>query len=117
MKEPDYVINTMVSWTTLDELEGANTRRDCIAISGTNDTNDFINWRPFGIHSDTYINQTTTTSGYKIRFPYIGHGQPSSGLIATLPGIFLCKSLIQLLHQVIFKIMGWCNQVCGFGEH
>ena len=27
MKDPDYVINIMESWTTLDELEGANTRR------------------------------------------------------------------------------------------
>ena len=28
MKEPDYVVNIMVSWMTLDELDGAKTKRD-----------------------------------------------------------------------------------------
>ena len=27
MKEPDYVMKIMASWMTLDELEGARTRR------------------------------------------------------------------------------------------
>ena len=34
MKEPDYVMNIMVSWMTLRELEGAKTRRDFIDSSG-----------------------------------------------------------------------------------
>ena len=28
MKEPDYVMKLMSSWMTLDNLEGANTKRD-----------------------------------------------------------------------------------------
>ena len=30
MKDTDYVINIMESWTTLDELEGAKTGKDFI---------------------------------------------------------------------------------------
>ena len=35
MKYPHYVMKIMVSLMTLDELEGTNTRRDFINISGT----------------------------------------------------------------------------------
>ena len=35
---------------TLDELEGASTRRDFIDISGTNEENPFTHRQPFGIH-------------------------------------------------------------------
>ena len=49
MKEPDYVINTMVSWTTLDELEGANTRKHFIDRSRMKETNQFTYCQPFEI--------------------------------------------------------------------
>ena len=41
MKDPDYVMKIMVSWRTLDELEGETTRRDFIYNSGKKDTKQF----------------------------------------------------------------------------
>ena len=38
MKEPGYVTKIMASWMTLDELEGARTRRYFIDIIGTNES-------------------------------------------------------------------------------
>ena len=48
MKEPDYVMNIMVSWMTLRELEGAKTRRDFIDSSGMKETKQFTYRQPFG---------------------------------------------------------------------
>ena len=50
MKYPDYVMNIVASWITLDELEGARTRRYFIESSGTNDTKQFTHRQPFGVH-------------------------------------------------------------------
>ena len=41
MKDPDYVMKIMVSWMTLDELEGARTRRYFIARSGKKGSKQF----------------------------------------------------------------------------
>ena len=41
MKEPYYLMKIVASWMTLDELEGARTRRYFIDISGTKETNQF----------------------------------------------------------------------------
>ena len=38
MKEPNYAMKIMVSWRTLDKLEGTTTRIYFIDISGTNET-------------------------------------------------------------------------------
>ena len=38
MKYPDYVMKIVASWITLDELEGARTRRYFIDSSGTKET-------------------------------------------------------------------------------
>ena len=35
MKEPDYLMKIMASWMTLDELEGARTRRHFVDRIGT----------------------------------------------------------------------------------
>ena len=48
MKEPYYVMKIMVSWMTLDELEGGRTRIYFIDRSGTKDTKQFKYWKPFG---------------------------------------------------------------------
>ena len=50
MKEPDYAMKIMVSWMTLDELEGARKRRYFIDISGTKETKKFTYRHPFGIY-------------------------------------------------------------------
>ena len=42
MKNPDYVMNIMASWMTLDELGGTQTRRDFIDTIGAKDTKKFI---------------------------------------------------------------------------
>ena len=49
MKDPNYVMKIMSSWVTLDELEGARTRRDFIERSGTKDTKQSTYWQPIGI--------------------------------------------------------------------
>ena len=41
MKGPYYVMNMMVIWMTLDELEGANKRSEFINSSGTKETKQF----------------------------------------------------------------------------
>ena len=50
MKDMDYVMKAMTSWMTLDELEGARTRRDFIDSSGTKETKQFTYRQPFGLH-------------------------------------------------------------------
>ena len=50
MKEMDYVMNIVASWITLDELEGARTRKYFTDSSGTKETNQFTYRQPFGIH-------------------------------------------------------------------
>ena len=39
MKDPDCVMKIMASWMTVDELEGARTRRYFIDSSGTKEAN------------------------------------------------------------------------------
>ena len=48
MKEPYYVMKIMVSWMTLDELEGARKRRDFIDSSKAKDTKQLTYGNPFG---------------------------------------------------------------------
>ena len=50
MKDPDYVMKIISSWMTLDELEGASTRRDFIDSSGTKETKQFTYKHPLGLH-------------------------------------------------------------------
>ena len=50
MKEPDYVMNIMASWMTLDEVQSTKTRRDPIDSSGTNETKLFTYRHPFGLN-------------------------------------------------------------------
>ena len=50
MKEPDYVMNIMASWMTLDELEGASPRRYFIYSGGMKYRNQFTYRQPFGIY-------------------------------------------------------------------
>ena len=56
MRDPDYVRKIMVIWMTLDELEGARTRRDFIDISWTKDMKQFTYRKPFG-NNFRYIHQ------------------------------------------------------------
>ena len=49
MKDPDYVMKIVASWITLDELEGARTRRYFIDSSGTKETKQFTYRQPYGI--------------------------------------------------------------------
>ena len=50
MKEPDCVMEIMMSWMTLDELEGACARRHFKDRSGKKETNKFTYRQPFGLH-------------------------------------------------------------------
>ena len=56
MKDLYYVMKIMVSWMTLDELEGARTRRYFIDRSGTKDMKQFKYRKPFG-NNFRYIHQ------------------------------------------------------------
>ena len=56
MKEPYYVMNIMASWITLDQLEGAKTRKYFIDSRGTKDTKQFTCRQPFALHF-RYIHQ------------------------------------------------------------
>jgi hypothetical protein len=49
-KEPDYVMKIMASWMTLEELEGANTRRDYKDRDGRSLQRLFTYRQPFGLH-------------------------------------------------------------------
>lgn len=49
MKEPDYVMKVMASWMTLNELEGARTKRDW-KENGVNKSKTFNYRQPFGLH-------------------------------------------------------------------
>ena len=64
IKEPDYVMKIMVSWRTLDELEGETTRRDCIYNSGKKDMKQFTYWQPFGLHF-RYIHQVDDQNNWR----------------------------------------------------
>ena len=59
MKDTDYVINIMESWTTLDELEGAKTRRELIYRSFTKDMNHLHTCSHLEFILGTYIKWTT----------------------------------------------------------
>ena len=98
----------------LDGVEGTKTIRDFIESSGTKETNSFTYWQPFEIKFG-YIHQVYNQNN-RINAPiYLErHGRPSSSLIKTLTGMFLCKRLIQMLCQVTFKMMGYFNQFCNF---
>ena len=50
MKEPDYVMKIMAIWMTLEELDGAKTRRDFADSSGTKQTKLFTYRQPFGLY-------------------------------------------------------------------
>ena len=50
MKQPYYVMKMMAGWMTLDELEGAITRRDFIYSSVTKETKQFTYRQSFGLH-------------------------------------------------------------------
>ena len=50
MKEPEYVMKIMASWMTIDELEGAKTRRSFIDSSEMNNTKQFTCPQPLGLH-------------------------------------------------------------------
>ena len=49
-KEPDYVMKIMASWMTLDELEGANTKRVYKGANGQTMSTTFKYRQPFGLH-------------------------------------------------------------------
>jgi hypothetical protein len=49
-KEPDYVMKIMASWMTLNELEGAQTKRDYKDASGRMVSKKFCYRQPFGLH-------------------------------------------------------------------
>ena len=50
LKEPDYVIKTMVSWMTLDDLEGDNTKRNYKGRGGEYLVKMFKYRKPFGLY-------------------------------------------------------------------
>ena len=50
MKEKDYLMKVIASWTTLDELEVSKTRKYFIGRSVTKDKNQFTYRKPFGIN-------------------------------------------------------------------
>ena len=50
MKDPDYVMKIVASWMTLDESEGAKTRRYFTDRIGTKETKNLTYRQPFGIH-------------------------------------------------------------------
>ena len=56
MKYPDYEMETMESWMTLDELDRAKTRRYFINSIGKKETKKLIYRQPFGLHF-RYIHQ------------------------------------------------------------
>ena len=49
-EDPDYVMKIMVSYMTLDDLEGAKKRRNFIDSSGKKETKNFTYRKPFGIY-------------------------------------------------------------------
>ena len=50
MKYPYYVMKIMAIWNTLDELDGAKTRREFTDSSGAKHTNIFTYLHPVGIY-------------------------------------------------------------------
>ena len=50
MKDPDYAMKIMASWTKIDELECAWKRRDFVDSSGTKEMKQFTHCQPSGIH-------------------------------------------------------------------
>ena len=49
-KYPNYVMKIMISWMTLDELEGANTKRNYKGRDGESLVKIFKYQQPFGFH-------------------------------------------------------------------
>ena len=64
MKDLYYVMKIMVSWMTLDELEGARTRRYFIDRSGTKDMKQFKYRKPFG-NNFRYIHQVDNHNNWR----------------------------------------------------
>ena len=50
MKYPNYMINILAIWMTLDELEGERTRRYSIDIIGKKETKQFTYQKIFVLH-------------------------------------------------------------------
>ena len=49
-KEPDYVMNIMASYMTLDELEGSNTKRNYKGRDSESLVKNFKYWQLSGLH-------------------------------------------------------------------
>ena len=64
MKYPNYMINILAIWMTLDELEGERTRRYSIDIIGKKETKQFTYQHPFGIHF-RYIHQVGNKNNWR----------------------------------------------------
>ena len=62
-KEPDHVMNIMVPWMTLDDMEGANMNRNYKGMGGDSLVKIFKYRKPFGLlffyhHQVDYHNNT-----------------------------------------------------------
>ena len=64
MKEPDYVMNIMAIWMTIDESEGARTSRYFIDSSGMKETKLFTYRQPFGLHF-RYMHQVGSKNNWR----------------------------------------------------
>ena len=49
-KEPEYVMNIMATWMTLEELDGADTRREYKGRYGESLVRKFKYFHPLGLH-------------------------------------------------------------------
>ena len=49
-KEPEYVMKTMATWMTLEELDGSDTRREYKRQDDKSLTRLFKYCQPFGLH-------------------------------------------------------------------
>ena len=87
-KDPDYVMNIMSSWMTLDELEGFNMKRNYKGRYGESLVKIFKYQQPFVLHFLTIIIYTITPIGSTLIYHWRGHGVPSFGLIINFCGTF-----------------------------
>ena len=49
-KEPEYVMNIMVTWMTLEDLDGADNRQEYKGWDGQSLFRKIKYWQPFGLH-------------------------------------------------------------------
>ena len=68
MKDPDYMVNIMISWMTLDELEGENTRKDLLDSSVVKETKQLHKDIRLGFILGADIKLMTKTIRYICRF-------------------------------------------------